>query len=182
MIELIPFTAADIDRLIGWIPSLETLLWWTSASFGYPLTREHLQGHLRDSAERGDRLIYKAVDPERGEAFGHIELGALDPRNRSLRIGRVLIDPAVRGRGLGAEMMRAALTRAFDEHRVHRAELVVFDVNTRAIRCYEQVGFRREGVRRDSFKAPGEPGMPEKYWSEISMSILAPEWEALRRR
>jgi hypothetical protein len=30
----------------------------------------------------------------------------------------------------------------------------------------------REGVRRDSFK------VPEGYWSEITMSILAPAWEA----
>jgi RimJ/RimL family protein N-acetyltransferase len=176
LIELIPFTEADIDRLIGWIPSLEALLVWTASSFGYPLTREHLQGHLRDSAARGDRLIYKAVDAERHEAAGHIELGALDPRNRSLRIGRVLLDPAVRGRGLGAEMMRAALTRAFGEHQAHRVELGVFDVNPRAIRCYEGVGFRREGVRRDSFRVPEALG--GKYWSEITMSILAPEWAA----
>jgi RimJ/RimL family protein N-acetyltransferase len=172
LIELIPFTEADIDRLIGWIPSLESLLLWTASSFGYPLTREHLQGHLRDSAARGDRLIYKAVDVDRREAVGHIELGALDPRNRSLRIGRVLLDPAARGRGLGGEMMRAALTRSFDEHRAHRVELGVFDVNPRAIACYERVGFRREGMRRDSFKAP------EGYWSEITMSILDSEWAA----
>jgi RimJ/RimL family protein N-acetyltransferase len=162
LIELIPFTEADIDRL----------LLWTASSFGYPLTREHLQGHLRDSAARGDRLIYKAVDVDRREAVGHIELGALDPRNRSLRIGRVLLDPAARGRGLGGEMMRAALTRSFDEHRAHRVELGVFDVNPRAIACYERVGFRREGMRRDSFKAP------EGYWSEITMSILDSEWAA----
>jgi RimJ/RimL family protein N-acetyltransferase len=175
LIELIPFTEADIDRLIGWIPSLESLLVWTASSFGYPLTHEHLQGHLRDSAARGDRLIFKAVDADSREAVGHIELGALDPRNRSLRIGRVLLAPAVRGRGLGAAMMRTALARAFGEQRAHRVELGVFDVNPRAIRCYERVGFRREGVRRDSFKVPEEMG---GYWSEITMSVLAPEWEA----
>ncbi|MEO6194178.1 MAG: GNAT family protein [Thermoanaerobaculia bacterium] len=177
MVELIPFTEADIDRLIGWVPSLEALLVWTASSFGYPLTREHVQGHLRDSVARGDRLIYKAVDADSLETVGHIELGALDPCNRSLRIGRVLLDPAVRGRGLGAEMMRAALTRAFEEHRVHRVELGVFDVNPRAIRCYERVGFRREGVRRDSFKAPEALG--GGYWSEVTMSILDSEWEAI---
>jgi RimJ/RimL family protein N-acetyltransferase len=182
MIELMPFTEADIDRLIGWIPSLETHLWWTASTFGYPPTRTDLQKHLRDSAERGDRLIFKAVDTERGEAFGHLELGALDPRNRSLRIGRVLIDPAAQGRGLGATLMRTALVRAFDEHRAHRVELGVFDTNPRAIRCYERLGFRREGVRRDSLKVPGRPdGAADQYWSEIIMSILAPEWESLRR-
>jgi RimJ/RimL family protein N-acetyltransferase len=175
MIELIPFTEADIDRLIGWIRSPEELLLWTASSFGYPLTREHIRRHLLDSAARGDRLIFKAVDSDSGEAIGHVELGGIDPRNQSLRIGRVLLAPDARGRGLGAGMMRAALAYAFDELRAHRVELGVFDVNPRALACYERAGFRREGMRRESFK------VPSGYWSEIVMSILAAEWEELQR-
>ena len=174
MIELIPFTEADIDPLLGWIRSPEELLFWTASSFGYPLTREHIAQHIRDCAARGDRLAFKAVESASGEAIGYVELGALDPRNRSVRIGRVLIAPAARGRGLGAAMMRAALAHAFDVLQVHRAELGVFDVNPRALALYERAGFRREGVRRESFKAP------EGWWSEITMSVLASEWEALR--
>jgi hypothetical protein len=41
MIQLSPFTPAGIDRLIGWIPSLEALQLWTASSFGFPLIREH---------------------------------------------------------------------------------------------------------------------------------------------
>jgi RimJ/RimL family protein N-acetyltransferase len=168
-ILLIPFTSADVDRLLGWIRSPEELLLWTASSFGFPLTREHIEGHLRDSAERGDRKIFKAVEEERTEAVGHIELGAIDPRNRSVRIGRVLVDPARRGQGLGAAMMRAAVDMAFRELGAHRVELGVFDVNPAAIACYERVGFRHDGVRRDSFLASAEP---VRYWSEVIMSIL----------
>ncbi|HKI01979.1 MAG TPA: GNAT family protein [Thermoanaerobaculia bacterium] len=174
MIELIPFTEADIDRLTGWIPSLEVHLFWTASVFEYPLPREPFAKFLRDSAERGDRLIYKAVLRESGEACGHIELGAIDRRNRFLRIGRVLLNPAFRGRGLGMEMMRSALALAFDDMDMHRVELGVFDVNPGAIACYERVGFRHEGVRRESFKAP--EGAAVEYWSEVTMSILASEW------
>ena len=177
MIHLVLFTPADIDRLIGWIPSLEALQLWTASSFDFPLTREHLEGHLRDSAQRGDRLIYKAVTPEDGRIVGHVELGAIDYHHRSLRIGRVLLDPEVRGRGLGAEMMRSALSLAFDTLQMHRVELGVFAGNPRAIACYERAGFRREGVRRESFLVRGAPGT---YWSDVVMSILAPEWAALR--
>ncbi|MFL6264280.1 MAG: GNAT family N-acetyltransferase [Thermoanaerobaculia bacterium] len=179
MIELIPFTEADIEPLLGWIRSHEELLLWTASSFGYPLTREHIQQHLRDSAARGDRLIFKAVDSESGETIGHVELGAIDARNRSARVGRVLLAPAARGRGLGTAMMRATLAYAFDVLQVHRAELGVFDVNPRALACYERAGFRREGVRRESFAVPAELG--GGYWSDITMSVLASEWESLRR-
>ncbi|HEX4963248.1 MAG TPA: GNAT family protein [Thermoanaerobaculia bacterium] len=177
MIDLLPFTLADMDRLIGWIPSLEALQLWTASSFDFPLTREHLKGHLRESAARGDRLIFKAVRSEDGRVIGHVELGGIDQRHRSLRIGRVLLDPEARGRGLGVEMMRSALAHAFERLGMHRVELGVFDVNPRAIACYERTGFRRDGVRRESFRARGVEGCP---WSEVLMSVLAPEWAALK--
>lgn len=34
MVALIPFTAADIEQLLGWITSYEELPFWTASSFG----------------------------------------------------------------------------------------------------------------------------------------------------
>ena len=48
------------------------------------------------------------------------------------------------------------------------------DRRNSAIACYERVGFKREGVARDWFKAD------DGYWSMIVMSILEPEWIAQR--
>lgn len=175
MLALAPFTDADIDRLTGWFPNPEALFLWTASGFEFPLTREPFQKHLAECAARGDRIFYKAILLETGEACGHIELGALDPRNRSLRIGRVLIAPAFRGRGLGVEMMRLALRIAFEDHGAHRVELGVFDVNPGAIAVYEKAGFRRDGVRRDAHLTPSG-----EYWSEVIMSLLDAEWAALR--
>jgi RimJ/RimL family protein N-acetyltransferase len=170
IIDLVPFTEDDIDRLIGWIPSEDALLRWTASSFAFPLTREHLRRHLQESAERGDRLIFKAVETASGAACGHIELGGIDQRNRSLRIGRVLLDPAVRGRGLGVAMMRRAVAVAFGQLGMHRVELAVFEVNPQAIACYERAGFRQEGMRRESFLGTGG-----EFWNDIIMSILSTE-------
>ena len=176
MIDLLPFTEADIDRVLPWITSREELYFWTAYSFGFPLTREHLLQHMKECAERGDRILYKAVLSEQGTVFGYIEHGAIDRRNNALRIGRVLIDPALRGRGLGAAMMRAAVDLAFEKLDMHRVELGVFENNPGAIACYERVGFTREGLVRDWFKAD------EGYWNMIVMSILEPEWAELRDR
>lgn len=168
MIELQPFTDGDIDRLIGWFPTPESLFVWTATTFEYPLTREQVKKFVDECRARGDRQFFKAVSD--GEVFGHIELGAIDHRNKSLRIGRVVIDPALRGRGLGAGMMRAAVERSFEELKMHRVELWVLDDNRRAIAAYERVGFQREGVLRDFFKTP------EGYRNVIVMSILDREW------
>ena len=78
MVVLEPFTEADFDRLIGWIPSSDFLLQWAGPDFEYPLTRERLSEHL--TGAQGDlpsKLIYKVVDSEDGTVIGHIELAAM---------------------------------------------------------------------------------------------------------
>lgn len=173
MTQLAPFTKDDIDRLVGWIDTEEALLFWTGSTFAPPLTRAQVEAHLRRSRRAG-RLLFKAVDGD-GEAVGHVEIGLIDPRTPTARISRVLIAPAAQGRRLGEAMVRAAVALAFERFAAHRVELGVFDVNPRAIAVYERIGFWRDGVRRDSFRAPGGG-----WWSEVVMSILAPEWEALQ--
>lgn len=170
MIQLEPFAEADIERLIGWVTSEEVHVLWTASFFEYLLTREPFWKLMEESAARGDRLFYKAVESGTGEAVGHLELGAIDPRNRSTRIGRVLVAPEAQGRGVATAMMRAALEIAFGSMNMHRVDLWVFDVNERAIACYEKLGFRHEGLCRESFLGP------DGYWGMRIMSLLESEW------
>ena len=79
MVVLEPFTEADFDRLIGWIPSSDFLLQWAGPDFEYPLSQEQLNEHL--TGTQGDlpsKLIYKVVDSENGTVIGHIELAAAE--------------------------------------------------------------------------------------------------------
>lgn len=170
MVTLAQFTEADIDTLISWISSAELLGLWAAAAFSFPLTREQMGAHLRQRASRGE-YVFKVLDEDQS-VVGHVELGNVDRHHRSLRIGRVFVLPEHRRRGLGTQLMRAALEVAFDQLEMHRVELSAFDFNDAAIACYERVGFVREGVRREIFKSS------DGYWSEIVMSILAPEWRA----
>lgn len=173
-VDLRPFTAGDIDQLIAWVPSAEFLLQFAGPRFQYPLTRAQLETFIERSAgEEPLHLPFTAVDGADGQAIGHIQMVSIDRQNRSLTIGRVLIGPAeLRGRGLGRQMLAAALRIAFEELAMHRVDLSVFDFNKPAIACYERLGFRREGVLRDHRR------VGNGYWSSILMSILEDEWRA----
>jgi RimJ/RimL family protein N-acetyltransferase len=137
MVTLVPFTDTDVDRLIAWISSPQLLGQWAATGFSYPLTRAQMEAHMRKSAESGS-FMFKVMDPDLS-VVGHVELGSIDRLNRSLRIGRVLVAPERRGRGIGVELMRATLEVAFDQLQMHRVELAVFDFNQAAIACYERV-------------------------------------------
>lgn len=172
MIELKYFQRSDFKQLIDWSHSPAFLLQWSGSSFNYPLDGQQLEKYIENANnENSEIFVYKVVDLELAETIGHISLGKIDRKNRSARIGRVLIgDKRARGKGIGQQMIKEILKLAFNDLHLHRVSLGVFDFNTSAIACYEKVGFTKEGLLRDTIKNEDE------YWSLWEMSILEDEW------
>ena len=94
-------------------------------------------------------------------------------KNRTASLGILIGEKDYQGRGFGPDAVRTMLKFAFDELNLHRVELDVMAFNTRAIRCYEKVGFRHEGIRRESFFRGG------KYHDLHVMAVLRKDFHAL---
>ena len=78
-----------------------------------------------------------------------------------------------RGHGYGTDGIQALLRFAFDELRLVRVWLDVYDTNVGAQRVYERVGFVHEGtLRRAAFREGAHRDVHR-------MGILADEWRAL---
>ena len=60
----------------------------------------------------------------------------------------LFLDPAVHGRGLGAETVRVLCAHLIDDHGFHRLVIDPAAENEVAIACYRKVGFRPVGVMR----------------------------------
>jgi RimJ/RimL family protein N-acetyltransferase len=76
------------------------------------------------------------------------------------------------GAGFGTDAQRALLRFAFNSIGLHRVWLTVYASNARAIRSYEKLGFRREGLMRESWRGPN--GLEDS----ALMAILAEDWRA----
>ncbi|QPA33034.1 GNAT family N-acetyltransferase [Thermaerobacillus caldiproteolyticus] len=172
MIELKYFERSDFKQLINWIDSPKFLLQWGGPQFDYPLNESQLEKYIENANnDTSDTLIYKVIHKETGNVIGHISLGKIDRKNKSARIGKVLVgDKNIRGQGIGQLMVKEILRIAFEELKLHRVSLGVFDFNKSAIACYEKVGFKKEGLLRDCRRIGNE------YWSLWEMSILENEW------
>ncbi len=169
LIKLEPLKRSDFKQLINWIDSEEFLIQWSGNAFTYPLNDQQLEQYI----ESTNTLAFKVIDEESKEVIGHISLGQIDNINRSARIGKVLVgDMKMRGRSIGKHMMKAVLHIAFEELKLHRVTLGVYDFNTSAISCYEKIGFVKEGLLRESKK------VGETYWNLWEMSMLEYEWRA----
>ena len=111
---------------------------------------------------RTDRLIgtcaFSQLDGDNGSAMYHITIG----------------EKEAWGRGYGTEATSLMLGHAFESLNLHRVALSVFEFNQRAIRSYRSCGFVVEGRSREAIWRDG------RWWDEITMSILEPEWRAVR--
>jgi RimJ/RimL family protein N-acetyltransferase len=116
-----------------------------------------------------DRLDLAVVDKASGACFGEAVLNQWDPGSHSCNF-RILIGPDGQNRGLGTEATRLIVGYGFEHLGLHRISLEVYAFNPRARRAYERVGFRPEGVLRESLR------YGDQWIDATVMSILAPEW------
>ncbi|MED3313785.1 GNAT family N-acetyltransferase [Bacillus thuringiensis] len=168
VIKLKTFKKSDFKQLINWINSEEFLIQWSGNAFTFPLDEQQLEKYI----ESANTLAFKVIDEETSDVIGHISLGQIDNINKSARIGKVLVgNTKMRGRSIGKHMMKAVLHIAFDELKLHRVTLGVYDFNISAISCYEKIGFVKEGLLRESKR------VGETYWNLWEMSMLEYEWK-----
>jgi RimJ/RimL family protein N-acetyltransferase len=179
----------DGDRVVlrpfndGDLPAIRAALLDPEARILTGSVHDEAQAHTAESADeeelldwystrndQPDRLDLAVVDKATGECVGEAVLDEWDPGNESCNF-RILIGPKGRDRGLGTEATRLIVSYGFEHLGLHRISLEVYAFNPRARRAYEKVGFRAEGVLRESLRYNGE-------WHDAAlMSILAPEWD-----
>jgi len=174
MIRLEYFERSDFAQLMEWLKDEETLMNWSGSLFSFPLTEASLDWYLEDVnvMPSSDAFVYRAVDTVTGKTVGHISLGGVSKKNRSARISRVFVDINERGKGYCHQMLSAVLKIGFEDLKLHRISLGVYDFNTSAIRCYQKAGMLIEGTERDVLLFKGN------WWSLLEMSILEQEWKA----
>ena len=129
-------------------------------------TREQVATFLAGLPGRTDRADYAILDAADGQYLGEVVLNGLDPDNLSMNY-RISLLPEARGAGIGTEAGSAVVDWAFDVVGLHRISLDVFDFNPAALRSYEKIGFRREGVARHTLRWDGT------WHDSILMAVLA---------
>ncbi|MFC7061953.1 GNAT family N-acetyltransferase [Halobacillus seohaensis] len=171
MIKLQAFTEHDFAQLISWVSSPEFLLKWAGPNFTYPLTHEQLYEYIKGANQNNSNmLVYKVIEHSTNTTIGHIALKNIDLENNSARVGKVLVGDHARGQGFGLLMMEEILKVAFQDMKLHKVTLGVFDFNEPAVKTYKKVGFQVDGLLRDHRK------FDKEYWNLIEMSILCSEW------
>jgi len=179
LVTLRPATAADVPALRAGMLDPETArltgaIHADGEDFGATWSESELEQLYERWSTADDRIVWAIVDRSTDRVVGESVLNDLDAGNLSCGF-RIWISGA-RERGLGTEATRMTMRHAFEDQRLNRVGLEVFDFNPRARRVYEKVGFVIEGTRREALRYDGA-------WIDAhDMSILAREWRQHRGR
>lgn len=137
------YTRDDSPVIAGWIRNETELYQWSADRYGFfPLLPYSIDDNYVPQMKTGRFIPLTGVD-EDGKAVAHIIIRfPSETDDSSVRLGFVIVDPAIRGKGYGSELVRLAVAYVRDNLSATRVDLGVFDNNPKARKCYESVGFR----------------------------------------
>ncbi|WP_245948081.1 GNAT family N-acetyltransferase [Paenibacillus sambharensis] len=169
-VYLRPIELADTDWYFNTLYDAETRrLTGTQKHFSREQIGRYIEGKAGDSSSV---LLLIALCSD-NTLIGDIAIQDIDPTNRNANIRIAINSPGNQGKGYGSEALRLMLGYGFGVLNLHRIELNVFAYNEHAMRVYEKVGFKREGVQRDALF------YNHRYHDSILMSMLEDEFRTL---
>ncbi|MDO5292315.1 MAG: GNAT family protein [bacterium] len=134
----------DIPYILEWNePSRTFLKQWSD--FSYPLTARQFK--MRMASEQ---YCVVAIE-QNGRLIGTIQLYREEKKSKFATVGCYLLDPKVRGNGIGTEALRKITDYAFRSFGFAKIGLGVYDYNISAIKCYLNAGFVKIGEYRHPF-------------------------------
>jgi RimJ/RimL family protein N-acetyltransferase len=131
--------------------------------------REYIENLYKDDRNTNLGIVLK----DSNELIGSTGLHDISIVHRNAEIGILIGNKNCWSKGYGTEALKLMLGYGFDQLNLHRIYLRVFCYNPRAIRVYEKVGFKTEGVSRESAYVDVE------YCDEYIMGMLEDEWRSL---
>lgn len=176
MIKLGVMKKEDLKKIVEWNVnrSADDLLQWAGPMYTYPLTISQVENYFINEVKNDNYNIsvYKIQLINTDQIIGTIELRETDKNNKVGRICRFLIGEIDdRGKGIGTKILKEVLRIGFEQMKFEKITLGVFDFNQSAIKCYENTGFIKEKLLRDSRKSS------VGYWNLYEMSISKAEWK-----
>ncbi|MBR7007371.1 MAG: GNAT family N-acetyltransferase [Ruminococcus sp.] len=144
----------DFDIIKNWLPDERAHAMWCGSRFSFPIEKENFHAVLKEHAENyGDRPFAAADDNGRITGFFCISINT-DTKAAFLRF--VVVDPAIRGKGIGRQMIELAVEHALEADNARCVQLCVFAENESAVRCYTSAGFELISKTPQAYEFKGE--------------------------
>ena len=116
-----------------------------------------------------DNDCYTITDLD-GKIVGETYLLRINTHWHCTDMSMIIPNPHDQGKGYGMEAGRLMLRRAFEHHKLNRVAIGVVALNTNAVKYWERLGFKKEGIQEQGYFYDGQ------FSDFIMMRILKSEY------
>ncbi|MBW6514110.1 MAG: GNAT family N-acetyltransferase [Candidatus Syntrophosphaera sp.] len=165
---LSPVSLEDAERYTEWLNDLEIGQFLLSSSTVFDLEKE------RDALKNlmKNDVVFAIVEKDTNKVIGNCGLHEVSNVHRRANFGIFIGEKTYWNQGIGTEATALIIDYAFNIMNLNNISLEVVAYNQRGIRCYEKVGFKYVGRRRDYIFMAG------KYHDVMIYDILASEFSS----
>lgn len=140
------YCKTDADEIIKWIKDERALRLWSADRYGnYPIKADDINNNYNECIACGNFHPMTLVAQDK--KIGHIILRNPDSNKDIIRLGFIIVNPDLRGKGYGKTLIKEAIKYAKDILNATEINLGVFENNESAYYCYKSVGFKE--IRKD---------------------------------
>lgn len=167
-VYLSPMNVGDAETFVKWLNDFNVTDYTGKSASLMTLAQE--EAWVRSIVE-GNNYAFSIIKNEDDSLIGNMGLHKVDHINRSATLGILIGEHDNRSKGYGTEAISLLLDFAFNYLNLNSVNLTVLEVNERAKRCYEKVGFKEFGRQRKCKFVNG------KYYDIVHMDILKEEFK-----
>ena len=136
----------DSPIIAKWVRTENELYQWSADRYGFfPLKPYSIDENYAPAIPTGRFIPLTMVD-DGNNVTGHLIVRYPDENDdSSVRLGFVIVDPELRGKGYGKELIELAVGYVKENLTAKRIDLGVFVNNPKAAGCYKSAGFKEYG-------------------------------------
>jgi len=151
----------------AWLNDYETTRYLAVGRF--PSDESTVLDYIQRAKDDPNEALFAICDRATDQHIGNTTLHDLNNIHRRATFGILIGEKSFWGRGYASEATFLVVDYGFRRHNLHSICLGVLEANVAAIKVYEKVGFKIDGVEREAWWADG------RYHNLVRMSILARE-------
>jgi ribosomal protein S18 acetylase RimI-like enzyme len=126
-------TQEQLSQMIAWFSELGEVSTYAESKYRYPVTYETFLADVK----LNDLYSYSMLD----ENDNFIAFGQFYYRAGCCHMGRIVVSPGHRNKGIGTQLIRLLIEKGCHELDVKTFALFAMDKNIRAVKTYQSMGF-----------------------------------------
>lgn len=141
----------DAEKILSWIKDEREFRLWSADRYkDFPCLPEDINDNYKQCEAMSNFFPFTLEDD--GKVIGHVILRNPSDNKEIVRLGFIIVDSSIRGKGYGKKLIEEAIKYAKDELGAKEINLGVFSNNESAFECYKAVGFEVVSIEKDAYQ------------------------------